>query len=74
MNNPQRVKPFSLGMCFFAISLALALLLPHTHSVEGASALGWFEQLSLWLGIVCVAGHLFSLLFRYRDQDRSPRF
>jgi hypothetical protein len=71
VDNSQRVKPFSLGMGFFVISLVLALLLPHTHEIEGASAIAWFEQATLWLGVICVAGHLFSLLLRYRDRDRD---
>jgi hypothetical protein len=71
MNGQQRLKPVGFGIVFLLISLALALVLPHTSGRESVVLLGWMENTAFWLGIICIAANLFMVLLGYRDEDRG---
>lgn len=73
MNESTRPRLLPLGFALLLMSLIFALIVPQSGSSEGASITVWIENATLWLGIVCIAGHVFSMLLDHRDQDLGRR-
>lgn len=66
----ERVRLFALGIGFLALSLLVAVLTPEpfTPGDRGAVFAVWVEHAAFWLGILCLAAHLLTLVL-----DRHSR-
>jgi hypothetical protein len=57
------------GVVLLAVSLVFTIVLANmtgSGDATGRSILGWCQQVSFWLGLICVAGHVATEVLRGR--------